>query len=77
MPIAAAFIPIPMVQTTKLATPSSTDDGRVMAISQILYGQYHIWDIYILYVLGLKTKLFCWNNNQIHFPMDRGLTVQK
>ena len=26
---------------------SSTDDGCVMAISQILYGQYHIWDIHI------------------------------
>ena len=33
-----------------------TDDGRVMATFQILYGQYHIWDIY---VLGLKTKVFC------------------
>ena len=43
-----------------------------MAVSQILYGQYHIWDIF---VLGLKTK--CRKNNQIHFPMDKGLTVPK
>ena len=33
----------------------STDDERVKATLQILYGQYHIWD---LYVLGLKTKGF-------------------
>ena len=38
-------------------TQHTTDDGRVKAISQILYGQYHIWD---LYVLGLKTKGFLW-----------------
>ena len=37
-----------------------------MTISQILYGQDHIWDIY---VLGLKTKVFCRKNNQIHFPI--------
>ena len=24
----------------------STDYGRMMAISQSLYGQYHIWDIF-------------------------------
>ena len=33
----------------------TTDNERVMAISQILYGQYHIWE---LYVLGLKSKVF-------------------
>ena len=32
-----------------------TDDERVMATSQILYGQCHIWDIY---VLGLKPIFF-------------------
>ena len=31
----------------------TTNDGRVKAIFQIIYGQYHTWD---LYVLGLKTK---------------------
>ena len=35
--------------------PAATDNGRVKAISQILYGQYHIWD---LYVLGLEPKDF-------------------
>ena len=25
--------------------PAATDNGRVKAISQILYGQYHIWDL--------------------------------
>ena len=28
-----------------------------------------------LYVLNLKTKVFCRKNNQIHFSMDTGLTV--
>ena len=62
-----------------------TDDGHVIfqfqfdvAISKILYGQYHTWDLFaILYVLGLKTKVFCRENNQIHFPMDKRLTVPK
>jgi hypothetical protein len=36
-----------------------TDDRRVKAISQILYGQYRIWD---WYVLGLKSKSICKKN---------------
>ena len=36
---------------------------------QNLDDQYHIWD---LYVLGLKTKVFCRKKTQIHFPMDKG-----
>ena len=36
---------------------SGTDYGLLMAISQILFGQYHIWDIFWL---GLKTKVFLW-----------------
>ena len=35
---------------------NSTDDGLVKATSQILYGQYHSWD---LYVLGLKINVLC------------------
>ena len=51
----------------------SINGGRVMAISQILYSQYHVWD---LYVLGLKSKDFCKNNNnQILKTIDKGHTV--
>ena len=46
--------------------PPTTDVWR-LCTSQNLYGQYHSWD---LYVLGLKTKVFCRKNNQVHFPMD-------
>ena len=53
---------------------NNTDNGRVLASSQILYGQYHIWDIY---VLGLTTKVFGRKNNQIHFPTDKVLKVPK
>ena len=28
-------------------------------------------------MLGLKTKVFCRKNNQIHFPMDKGQSVPK
>ena len=52
--------------------PCHTDNRLVMAIFQILYGQYHICD---LYVLGLKSKVFCKNNNQILKTMDKGLRV--
>jgi hypothetical protein len=45
-----------------------TEDGSVKALSQILYGQYHIWE---LYVLDLKTKVFCRKKIQIHFPIDK------
>ena len=57
----------------------STDYERVKAISQILYGQYHIWELFrsYIYVSDLKTKVFCKENNQIHFPVDKGLTVPK
>ena len=34
----------------------------------------YIWD---LYVLSLKTKVFCRENNQIHFPMDNGPHIAK
>ena len=33
-----------------------------------------IWE---LYVLDLKTKVFCRKEDQLHFPMDKGLTVPK
>ena len=33
-----------------------------------------IWE---LYVLDLKTKVFCRKKNQIHFSIDKGLTVPK
>ena len=33
-----------------------------------------IWE---LYVLDLKTKVFCRKKNQLHFPMEKGLTVTK
>ena len=51
-----------------------TDNERVMAISQILYGQYDTWGMFGIYI---KTKVFCRKNNQIHFPMDKGLTAPK
>ena len=33
-----------------------------------------IWE---LYVLDLRTKVFCRKDNQLHFPMDKELTVPK
>ena len=59
---------------TQHRTTKTTDDGYVMAFSQILYGQYRTWDIC---VLGLKTKMFYKKNKQIHFPMDKRLTIPK
>ena len=53
---------------------SGTDYGLLMAISQILFGQYHIWDIFWL---GLKTKVFCGKNNWMMEIMNKGLTVPK
>ena len=29
-----------------------------------------------LYVLDLKTKVFCRKKNQLHFPMDKGITTR-
>ena len=55
-----------------VTTTTSNDDGRVMAISQILYCQYHIWD---LYVLGLKTKVFCTKKKTT--KMDKELAVPR
>jgi hypothetical protein len=59
-------------------TPACKDDGHVKSffpnsLRPISYLGF-IWD---LYVLGLKTKVFCRKNNQIYFPMDKGLTVPK
>ena len=51
----------------------STDHGRVMAISQTLYNQYHKWDLFVIYVLlrpethffvGKTTKsIFSWTKD--------------
>jgi hypothetical protein len=41
-----------------------TNDGRLMAISQILYGQYHIWDICV----SLKTNVFIGKTTKSMFP---------
>ena len=46
----------------------NTDYGRIMAGSQILYSQFHTWDIF---GLGLKSKVFCRTNNWIIKIMDR------
>ena len=51
----------------------NTDDGRVQVTLQILYGQYHIWDLFGIYMP--ESKVFCRKNNQIYFSMDKGLTV--
>ena len=37
----------------------------------------YFWSIWELYVLDQKTKVFCKKENQLHFPMDKGLTVPK
>ena len=37
----------------------------------------YFWSIWELYVLDLKSKVFCRKENQLHFPMDKGLTVPK
>ena len=46
-------------------TTMTTEDGSVNAVPQILYGQYLI----------LGAKFFCRKKNQLHFPIDKGLTV--
>ena len=38
---------------------------------------YYFGSIWELYVLDLKTKVFCRKENQLHFPMNKGLTVPK
>ena len=35
------------------------------------------WSIWELYVLGPKTNVFCRKKIQLHFPMNKGLTVPK
>ena len=37
----------------------------------------YFWSILELCVLDLKTKVFCRKENQLHFPMNKGLTVTK
>ena len=61
------------LQVNLLKLEKFTEDGSVKALPQILYGQY---DIQELYILDLKTKVFCSKMNQIHLPMATGLTVQ-
>ena len=59
------------VDVQYLECSRTTNDGRVMAISKILYGQYHIC------VRPENQKFYSRKYNQIHFPMDKGLTVSK
>ena len=56
----------------------TTDDGRVMAISQIICRQYHkylgyIWDIF---VLGMKTKVFVGKTTKSIFLWTRDSQCQ-
>ena len=63
---------IQMIPTTK--------DGHVKALnSLILYDQYLIWELFggYIYLLGLKSKVFCKKFNQILKTMDKGLTVPR
>ena len=56
-----------------------TEDGSVKALLQInsLQPISYFWSIWELYVLYLKTKVFCRKKNHLNFPMDKGLTVPK
>ena len=45
-----------------------------MAISQIIFGQYHIWDII---GLGVKNKVSCGKNNVMIEIMNTRLTAPK
>ena len=48
----------------------TTDYGRMMAISQILFGQYHIW-------VGVwKAQFFCWKNSWMMEITDKGLSAK-
>ena len=60
-----------------MALVQSTEDRSVNAVPQILYGQSYFGSIWELYVLDLKNKVFCRKENQLHFSMDKGLTVPK
>ena len=57
----------------------STEDGSTNVVLQILYCPYLILGVRIweLYVLDLKTKVFCRKENQLHFSIDKGLTEPK
>ena len=55
----------------------TTDDGRVIAISQILYSQYHIWDISVINVLVLKTKVFGRKRQPNQFSHGQGTNSAK
>ena len=55
-----------------------TDNWRViMAISQIFYGQYNIWDIYVLGLKTKNTKFFVGKTTKSNFPWTMDSQCQK
>ena len=53
-----------------IAMVNYTDDGRVIAISQFFYGQYHIWELF-----GSHLGVICFRLKINFFvkTMDKGL----
>ena len=47
----------------------TTEDGKFFTAT--------ILGAFRSYVLDIKNKVFCRKQNQLHFPMDKGLTVPK
>ena len=55
-----------------------TEDGSTDTVPQILYGQYLILGGFGSCIFQTKkSKFFCRKDNQLLFPMDKGLTVPK
>jgi hypothetical protein len=49
----------PQTQISSDSMGETTEDRSVKALSQMLYGQYHFWELFgsYIYVLDLKTKV--------------------
>ena len=54
-----------------------TEDGSMNAVPQILYDQYPILGAFASFSFRPKNQSFCRQENQLHFSMNKGLTVPK
>ena len=62
---------------SSLSVPTEDGSTYVSSSPNSLRPISYFVSIWELYVLDLKTKVFCRKQNQLHFPMNKGLTVPK
>ena len=72
------FISCVQIQLSQLISSHAPKTEVRRLFSKFFTANILFWEyLGVIYVLDLKTNIFCRKKIQLHFPMNKGLTVPK